>query len=267
VEPAKLRGKPEKFADHYTQAQLFYRSQSAVEQAHIARAFRFELTRVQTQAVRERMVAMVRNVDEALAAEVADGLGMPLPAPLPTVLPPNPAPEVEVSPALSLLARPGDGSVTARRIALLVADGIQGAGLQALYAALLDAGAVPRYVGAKLGTVTTAEGDTLAVDVTMEAAPAVLFDAAVLPPGGVDALLADAHALDFVRLQYRHCKPLLVPASAQQLLQEAGVWADGAEDSGLVLAEDDAVDDAQEAFLAAVGRHRAWERFEDPPSV
>jgi catalase len=89
----KLRAKPEKFAEHFNQARLFFRSQTPEEQAHIVRAFRFELTKVQTQAVRERMVSMMRNVDEQLAMQVADELGMPLPQAMPQVTPP---PEAEV---------------------------------------------------------------------------------------------------------------------------------------------------------------------------
>ncbi|HEY0662979.1 MAG TPA: catalase, partial [Thiobacillaceae bacterium] len=109
--PDKLRGKPEKFADHYSQARLFYRSQTPVEQQHIIGAFRFELGRVQTQAVRERMVASLVNVDAELAAAVAEGLGMPCPEALPRAMDAEVVPEVEFSPSLSLMARPGDGRV------------------------------------------------------------------------------------------------------------------------------------------------------------
>src|SRR4051812_28040744 len=124
-EQAKVRAKPEKFADHYTQARLFFESQTPVEQDHIANAFRFELSKVTVPAIRERMVASLRNASEALAKQVADGLGMnPMPAPLPLALP-NPAkPEVKKSPALSLMARPGDGTLKGRKIALLVAPGV-----------------------------------------------------------------------------------------------------------------------------------------------
>ena len=111
IEDDKVRGKPEKFADHYTQATLFYHSQTPVEQEHIMRAFRFELTKVQVPAVRERVVAMLRNVDEELAASVAErSRHGHCPSRCRSLIEP-PAPEVEVSPALSLFARPGDGSI------------------------------------------------------------------------------------------------------------------------------------------------------------
>ena len=76
VDEDKVRGKPEKFAEHYDQATLFWNSQTDVEKQHIIRAYRFELTKVQTAAVRKRVVAQLRNVDEALARAVADGLGL-----------------------------------------------------------------------------------------------------------------------------------------------------------------------------------------------
>ncbi len=272
AEPTKLRAKPEKFADHYTQARLFYASQSPVERYHIARALRFELTRVQTPAVRERIVAMLRNIDENLATVVAQDLGMTaLPDPLPAARPPLEAPEVSVSPALSLLARPGDGRILARRVALLVGDGVDGAALEAVYQALVQAGAVPRYVGAKLGSVQSSSGDALPVEVTMEAAPSVLFDAVMLPPGAGAAatMAADGLAVEFVQQQYRHCKPMLVPIAAATLLQAAGVTTlpEDEGDPGLLFAPDEQVGQAGEEFIRRIALHRAWQRQTEPPMV
>jgi len=271
AEPQKLRAKPAKFADHYTQARLFWASQSAVEKAHIVRAFRFELGRVQTQGIRARMVSLLRSVDDALAGAVAGELGMELPEAMPAVVPALAKPEVSVSPPLSLFARPGDGRILGRRIALLVADGIAYEVASGLYAAIAAAGAVPRWVGARLGVVKTKDGHELPVEVTMEAAPSVLFDAVVLPPGADAAsmLVTDALAVEFVQLQYRHCKPMLVPASSVPLLDAAGVVlpSDRSRDSGLLLASDEDLAGVAERFIRAIGRHRAWERQTDPPLV
>ena len=118
VEEDKVRGKPEKFGDHYTQAALFYNSQTPVEQAHIVRAFRFELTKVQVLPIRQRVVSQLANVDADLARKVAEGLGIDVPEPQPAVRPRNMKPEVKVSPPLSLMARPGDGSIRTRCIAI-----------------------------------------------------------------------------------------------------------------------------------------------------
>ena len=180
----KVRGKAERFADHYTQATLFWNSQTDVEKQHIINAFRFELSRVQTPAVRERMVSGLMNVAAELAEGVAAGLGIrEMPAPMPKVLTRDVTPEVSVSPALSLFARPGDGSIRTRRVAILVADGCDGEALVALADRLTSEGAVPRFVSTTLGSVQPADGDAIEVDVSLEAAPAVLYDALVLPDG------------------------------------------------------------------------------------
>ena len=262
AEPTKLRAHPEKFAEHYQQARLFYVSQTAAEQRHIVNAFRFELTRVQTQAVRTRMVAMLRNVDEDLAAQVAQGLGMPLPEALPPAMPNPPAPEVQASPALSLMARPGDGRILGRRIALLLGEGADGAGLGALYEALLKAGAVPRFVGLRLGAMRSAAGSELPVELTFEAAPGVLFDAVVLPDASVEALMDDPQAVEFVQQQVRHGKPVLAPAPALPLLQAAGLKGATSEGElpGVLRVEAAALGGAAQDFIALVARHRVWER-------
>ena len=167
-----MRGKPEKFAEHYTQATLFYNSQTPVEKAHIVGAFRFELTKVQIPAVRERVVAMLRNVDEELARSVADGLGIGAAgAAAAESLKRAPKPEVKVSPALSLFARPGDGGIATRRIAILVADGVDGAARDRAARLPAERGAVPRFVGARLGTVERSDGDAIEVEVTLETMP------------------------------------------------------------------------------------------------
>jgi catalase len=271
IEADKVRGKPQRFAEHYTQAELFWNSQSPAEQEHIARAFRFELTRVQTPAVRHRVVAQLANVSPVLASKVAAGLGIDVPAPLPKAAPKIASPEVTTSPALSLLARPGEAGVATRRIALLVADGVEAAPLLELHAKFLAAGAVPRFVGAQLGSVTDADGSSIPVEVTMEAGPAVLWDALVLPGGDAAvALMTLGHAHDFVRDQYRHCKPILVLPGAEALLGKLSIprtLATGAADPGLVFGDSNDVEGVMDAFIAAVAKHRHFARETDPPSV
>ena len=271
-ESMRLRGKPEKFADHYTQAALFYNSQTAVEQNHIVEAFRFELTKVQTPAVRARMVAGLMNVDRDLASRVADGLGIDLPQPLPRVLAKPPKPEVTTSGALSLFARPGDGSIRTRRVAVLVADGVDAAALQPIYDALISQGAVPAYVAHRLGPVQSESDDPIEAEITMETAPAVLFDALVLPSGkrAIDLLGNSGQASEFIKLQYRHCKPILALKGAHALLEGAGIsprLPDGNPDPGLLVVEGSTDASVAEAFIKAIARHRHFERQMDPPPV
>jgi catalase len=273
VQEDKVRGKPEKFADHYTQATLFWESQTDIEKAHIVRAFRFELTRVQTGAIRERIVSQLANVADELAQAVAEGLGIAVPKPQPMVVPKNAKAEVKRSDALSLFFRPGDGSIKTRRIALLVASGVSGEVLQALHKGLAAEGAVPRFVGPRLGTIASTEGEDIDVEVTLEAAPAVLFDALVVPDGegAIDALAEIGLALEFVKDQYRHCKSILVLGAGAKLLAAAGIpdaLPNGEPDPGIVQFDSgDDVDESLHAFVAAVAKHRHFDRQTDPPLV
>jgi len=267
----KVRGKPELFSDHYSQARMFWISQTPDEQAHIVNGFRFELTRVQTPAVRLRTLSMLANVDPILVTAVAQGLGMEVPPPMP--LASNlPMPQLDPSPALSLMARPGATGIRTRRIALLVADGVDAAVLKAVYADLLKAGGVPRLVGAQLGKVTAADGSMLDVEISMEAAAPVLYDALVLADGeaGIQRLAGDANALDFVRQQYRHCKPILAVGAGAGLLAAAGIPAllpDGTEDDAIVGADAGQLTAALAAFKERLAGHRSFERENDPPLV
>jgi catalase len=272
IEADKVRGKSERFADHYSQATLFWKSQTAVEKAHIIRAYRFELTKVTVPAIRERVVAMLLNVDQTLAKTLADQLGIPLPEPLPRALKRAAPPEVEVSRALSLFALPGDGRIQTRRIAILVADGVDGEAARALHGGLSAQGAVPRFVAARLGTVAAEDGGTLEVEVTLETMPSVLFDAVVVP-GGKDAVkkLGNiGHAAEFLKDQYRHAKPILAVGAGAALVENAGIPAvlpSGQPDPGVLIVAQGGAAKALPLFVKAIARHRHHEREMDPPEV
>src|SRR5690606_18914547 len=143
----ELRGKPEKFAEHYNQASLFYESQTEHEQRHIIDAFSFELSKVTVPGIRQRTVAMLGNVSGALASAVAANLGMPaLPEPLPKANAKAVKPEITRSAFLSLTARPGNGGIRTRKVALMVADGVSAATVDQIARALMAEGAVLRLV-------------------------------------------------------------------------------------------------------------------------
>ena len=270
-EQSKVRAKPEKFADHYTQARLFFDSQTPVEQAHIAAAFRFELSKVQVPAIRERMVSSLRHVSEPLAQRVGKGLGIQtLPAPMPKALDKPPQPEVSQSPALSLMARPGQGGIEARKVAILVAPGIVGQSAMNVHAALFAQGASPRFVGPHIGAIETSDGVVLEADASFENEPGFLFDGLVLPDGvkGVQELAGEGQAMDFVTDQYRHAKPIMVMGASSELLDRAGVPVElpgGGVDPGIVA--DDGSGTAVQAFCEALAAHRHPERETEPPMV
>ena len=268
----KVRGKPERFADHYTQAALFYNSQSPAERRHIVNAFRFELSKVQTPAVRERMVAGLMNVDADLARQVAEGLGITdMPEPLPRLVPKRVRPEVTESRSLSLLARPGDGGIRTRRVAIIVADGVDGAPLEAIADKLASLGAVPVFLASRLGRVSSTTGKPIEIGASLDVAPSVVFDALILPDGdGAAASLANnGRALEFLKDQYRHCKPILVLGASAQLLSQAGVptaLPSGEADPGLIVG-DAPSPEVTARFIKAIAMHRHFGREAEPPPV
>jgi catalase len=218
------------------------------------------------------MVAGLRNVAEELAERVAEGLGLELPEPLPRAIARAPRPETAFSPSLSLLARPGEPTIAARRVAVMVANGIDAAGVHEAHRLLAEQGAVPRFVGATLGRVQCSGGETIEVEISMEAGPGPLYDALILPDGkeGVAALQVVGHAMEFVKDQYRHCKPILALGASSALLEAAGAFPtlpDGSADPGILCFDSESIDDAVEAFTTALIRHRHWEREADPPPV
>ncbi|WP_164498079.1 catalase [Nitrincola tibetensis] len=254
----KVRGKPAKFAEHYAQATLFFNSQSVVEQAHIAAAFRFELSKVGVPAIRERMLSSLVNVSQALAADVAAGLGMEVPDAMPTaIVDPLPS-EVSVSPALSLLALPGECGIRTRQIAVLVESGLHHASLVSLYEALVDAGAVVHFVGPRVGMFVGDTGAGIEANKSMENSPGFLFDALVVPDGSgaVQALAGNEHTMAFIKDFFKHCKTVLALGAGQELLKMAGIDLVRDKDEGILLADSADMAEVIPTFIKAVAAHR-----------
>jgi catalase len=201
---------------------------------------------------------------------VAAALGIEVPDAQPAVRPVNKRAEVRVSPTLSLRARPGSFGIRMRHIAILVADGVDALALHAMHEALAAEGAVPRFVGSRLGPVKAARGEDIDVEVTLETAPSVVFDAVIVPDGeaAIAELAHSGQALEFVKDQYRHCKPILALGVGRRLLEAAGIppkLVNGSPDPGLLFADDAAK--AKREFIAALAKHRHFERQTDPPRV
>jgi catalase len=266
----KVRAKHESFADHFSQATLFWKSQSPVEQNHIVNAFRFELGKVETLAVVERVVSLLAYVDANLAARVAEGLGIPAPG-APNWTSPPVTSEVASSPPLSLLARPGETGIRTRRVAFLVADGVDGAVLQAARDALKSAGATVLLVGTRVGPVQADGAPVARAEASLLTMPSVLFDAVFIPGGdaAVSALLTDGRAVEFVRDAFRHCKAICAIGAGSKLLQEAKVVADpfARTAPGVVVSDASGVQNAVAEFIQDIALHRHWARETDPPRV
>lgn len=270
IEADKVRGKPEKFADHYSQARLFWQSQSPPEQQHIINAFCFELAHVQTPAIRERVVSMLVNVDPALAGQVAKGLGFAVPLAMPLAST-EPIPEYSPSPSLSLFAHPGEKGIRTRKVAILVGSDTQPGVINAIRETLQKQGAVAKVIASSMVPLTS-NGDTLKVDMPLSASPPVLFDAVIIADGAdtVRQLSDDALVWEFIRLQYRHGKPLLVIGSAADLLSLAGipsVLPDGSDDPALFRVESDDPTAQLAEFINVLGSQRIYSRETNPPST
>ncbi|KRA50836.1 catalase [Pseudoxanthomonas sp. Root630] len=244
----KQRLRPESFADHYSQARLFFRSQSAHEQAHIASALVFELSKVQTPHVREAVVGHLRHIDPALAKRVGAGLGMAgLPEAPPTAVAPK---DLPASPALRIIDRMRD-TLEGRAVGLLVDDGSDAGSVRALRKAIEREGATVKIVAPRVGGATLDDGVLLPADGQLAGTPSVVFDAiAVLLSAEAGKRLAkEAAAVDFVRDAFGHLKAIAVDAGAQALVKAAGIGRD----AGVIDA------DLTDAFIAAA-RTRQWDR-------
>ncbi len=248
VEGEKVRLRAETFADHYSQARLFFRSQSKPEQAHLASAIVFELSKVSLDHVRQRILSNLMNVDEDLAKRVAHGLNLPLPkASAPAVKPVD----LEPSPALRILGKYPD-TLKGRKVAILVADGSDGAVVEAVRKAVDGDGGSVFIVAPKIGGAKLADGSTLAVDGQLAGSPSVLFDAVaiVLSDDGCAQLLKEGAAVDFAKDAFGHLKAIGFTPQAQPLLDKAGVEPD-----------DGIVDVAKSAKTFIVpARTRQWDR-------
>ncbi|WP_301003977.1 catalase [Arsukibacterium sp.] len=259
----KMRGKPEKFAEHYAQATLFFNSQTAVEQQHIIAAFRFELSKVEVPAIRQRMVSSLQNVSEELAAKVAAGLGMKLPKAMPKAFADPPEPEVIVSLPLSLTALPGEAGISSRQIAVLIEDDADHASLVALHGALTKAHAVVHFIGPRVGLFTSANGKEITANKSLENSPSVLFDALVLTDGrkAVKALADNPDTMAFIKDAFRHGKPILALGAAKQLLDLAGIAVNKDEDKGVLLTDCTNAAGIAPVFINAIAAHRHLPRL------
>ena len=252
---ARGRIRAESFADHYSQARMFYLSQSPTEQGHIASALVFELSKVATLHVREAVVGHLIHVSTDLAKRVATGLAL---ATMPTP-PPSRAPvkDMALSQATQLIAKMKD-TLEGRSVAILVNDGSDGKVISALKKAAVAAGARVKIVAPKIGGVTLADGSTLPADGQLAGTPSVLFDAiaVVLSSSGAESLVAEAAAVDFVRDAFGHLKAIALDGGGPALFHKAGLT----DDKGVVSAAN-AV-----AFIAAA-KTRQWDREVDRRTV
>ena len=244
----KGRIRAESFADHYSQARQFYLSQTSYEQAHIASALVFELSKVEHMHVRAAIVGHLRHIEEDLAKRVAAGLALdPIPkAPVAAA----PVREMKPSPSLQIIGKM-KATLKGRTVGILIADGSDGAVIEKIKKAVKDAGAAIKIISPKVGGTKLASGSMLVADGQLAGTPSVLFDAVavILSDEGVKKLSMESAAIDFVRDAFGHLKAIAVDNGGKALLKIAAVG----QDAGVVDANDKA------AFIAAA-MTRQWDR-------
>jgi catalase len=287
IDARKIRERSPSFHDHFSQATLFFKSQSEPEQNHIINALRFELGKVETPPIRERMLFLLSQVDKNLANKVAEGLGSSVPAkldkPLNMSIPADIDPkkvqpkrviqEIDVSPALRMVNNPNfpAESIKTRKIAFLVADGFDDVAFLDVKEALLTAGALAMTVAPRLGVLTGANGMVVKADFSFLTGSSVLFDAVYVPDGAdsVTSLKAEPEVANFLNEANKHCKTIAASGAGVGLLAITGVLR--AEDEsggsgkfevrpGILASRDGDVRKLGEQFVRAIARHRHWER-------
>jgi len=251
----KVRLRPESFADHYSQARQFYLSQTAVEQNHIAMALTFELSKVETPVIRERIVSHLLNIDANLAETVAGKLGIrKMPKAADAMVPVRD--DLAPSPALSIIEN-GPGTFKGRKIGVLVANGTDAQVLKGIRHAAEKEGAMVELVAPTVGGFEASSGDWIEADHMIDGGPSVLFDAValVLSEEAANRLIGESTARDFVADAFAHCKFIGFTAGAMALLAKAGIEPEM--DEGLI-----PLDNARAAtdFVASCRKLRIWAR-------
>lgn len=269
ISATKVRARSDSFADHFSQARLFFKSQTAPEQQHIIDAFSFELSKVKDEAIRKRMLANLNQVDPVLAKSIGDNLNLKPSKTLdeltlkfvkqnhPTYPIKPKTPEVEKSPALSMAVEKGKGTIETRKVAFLVEDGVSAASIQAMKTALEKEGASAVLIHSKVGEVKLDDGATLPIQHTYKTDPSVCYDAVYTPSGKhLDKLKAIPEYAQFVREAYRHCKAIAFAEGTEDLLK----WCKITVDEGLIQEQDKKF---AEQFIQVMKGHRVWHLEKD----
>jgi catalase len=259
--------------DFFSQATLFFNSQSEPEQNHLADALKFELGKVESVEIRQRMVNLLTQISKPLADTVAESVGLKPGKPKEPVnhnlgADANPAhykpvkvkQDIEKSAALSMANTPKN-SIQTRQIAFLAADGVDAADVDNMKKALLAAGAVVKVVAPKNGTLKNSAGKEIKIDMSFLTGTSVVFDAVYIPGGekSIKALLSEPDALHFINEAYRHCKAIAATGKGVELINQSYVGAklksgDASAKAGIL------VDSKPEAFTKAIAQHRFWQR-------
>lgn len=277
IDAQKVRDRSESFSDHFSQATLFFNSQTQTEKNHIIKALRFELGKVETVAIRTRMLGLLSQIDNSLADKVAKGLGLKVPAAPEKPInhgvgadadqqkhePKKVVQSVKSSDALSMLKNPTlSDTIATRQVAFLCTDGVSATSIDTMKASLEKEGATIKIIAPHLGSITSNEGKEIKVDQSFLIAASVLFDAVYIPESK-NANLPNAHpeALDFINEAFKHCK--VIGADDAAIFSNANIDSKLQKslnaDKGIII-NSKAAGNFTQSFIKAMGQHRFWNR-------
>lgn len=278
IDAQKVRERSESFSDHFSQATLFFNSQTPVEQGHIIKALRFELGKVETEAIRSRTLGLLSQIDTKLAAKVAEGLGMEVPK-----SPEKPMnhgvgadaddkqepktvkqQQIKASDALSMLKNKTiSNTIATRQVAFLCNEGVSSESVNEMKSALEKAGAQVKIIAPHLGTIASSEGKAIPVDQSYLIAASVLFDAVFIPAGkGIAALKDNKDVAEFINDAFKHCKFIAAEGEGLEVLANTNAMKDGKNADAGVLTSSQTDKKLPQSFVTAMGNHRFWEREE-----
>ena len=272
IDAVKIRNRSKSFFDHFSQATLFFNSQSPAEQKHIVDALTFELGKVERVYIRERILGMLTQIDKNLVTKVADGLGLPVPkgpqSPMNFGVPADANAKeyepvkikqvIDKSPALSMKDTIKN-SIKTRKIAFLIGNGVDDNSVAKMKAALEKEGATVKLIAPKLGAVKTAKGEKLTVGGSFLTDASVCFDAVFIPAGKhINALAKEPDAIHFINEAFRHCKAMAADGEAVDLLQYT--YVNPNEQHEKVTDKGVLVNKQAREFINAIAQHRFWER-------
>lgn len=270
VEGKKVRARSDSFADHFSQATLFFNSQSKPEKQHIIDAFSFELSKVSDPKIRERQVAILYQIDKTLAQKVGDNLGIKPPKELDELtlsfarqnhpnypLQPKKQ-EINSSDALSMKVKEGEGTIKTRKVAFLVDNGVSKKSVDQLKKALQKQGAEAVLISSKVGELTYEEGSKEKISHTYLTDPSVCYDAVFTPSGkSIEALKSNPDYYEFINDSYRHCKILAFAKGAGLLMDNSFVKPD----RGVILEDEN--ENWIADFIQIMKLHRIWDLEEE----
>ncbi|MBP4142494.1 catalase [Flavobacterium sp. P4023] len=280
IDSHKIRGRSESFNDHFGQAKLFFNSQTEVEKSHIVKALRFELGKVETAAIRIRMLGLLAQVDQQLAEKVALGLGAQVPDSPEKPMNHGVSPENEMgnqesttvkqsvssSDALTMIKNPtNSNTITSRKVAIICNEGVSEACVANIKSALLKEGAKGFVIAPHQGSLKTENDGAIPVDFSFLTASSVLFDSVYIPHGKeIKALEQNEEVQEFLNDAYKHCKVIGADGDGQKLLKATSFASKiKTSDKGIIMKEEKASKDFATEFIKAMGKHRYWEREEN----